>query len=260
MDSLELFKGLLYWLHLVTGVLWIGHLFFFNFVNAQLAKTYDADSKKKVVPELMPRALYFFRWGAAYTWVSGFILFVLVYWLSGGKGLLKDPSMSNGIGHGVSFSTLILGFVIYEAIWNSPLKKNETAAAGVSFAVICAAAFGLSTVLNGNALFLQLGATFGTIMAANVWMRIWPAQRKIIAGIAGTGPAADAAVPATATLRSKHNTYLSIPLMGFMVSAHLTQAWANAYNWAFAIAFVAVGFGAAKFLYTKSASAAPKFF
>src|SRR5207244_8220825 len=59
------------WVHVVAGVMWIGHLWFFNFVNAQVAKTYDPDSRKKVVPELMPRALYWFRWGAAYTWVTG---------------------------------------------------------------------------------------------------------------------------------------------------------------------------------------------
>ena len=62
------------WTHVVAGVMWIGHLYFFNFVNSQVAKTYDADSKKKVIPELMPRALYWFRWGAAYTWITGILL------------------------------------------------------------------------------------------------------------------------------------------------------------------------------------------
>src|SRR5688500_20310975 len=71
------------WIHLVAGIAWIGHLYFFNFVNSQLAKTYDADSKKKVVPELMPRALYWFRWGAMYTWVSGLLLLGIVYYHGG---------------------------------------------------------------------------------------------------------------------------------------------------------------------------------
>src|SRR5215510_8954551 len=68
------------WTHVVAGITWIGHLYFFNWVNAQVAKTYDADSKKKVIPELMPRALYFFRWGAAYTWISGVLLLGVVYY------------------------------------------------------------------------------------------------------------------------------------------------------------------------------------
>src|SRR6266851_2383775 len=69
------------WIHVLAGVMWIGHLWFFNFVNSQVAKTYDADSKKKVVPELMPRALFWFRWGAAYTWVSGILLMGLVIYM-----------------------------------------------------------------------------------------------------------------------------------------------------------------------------------
>src|SRR5437899_8898346 len=68
------------WVHVVAGIAWIGHLYFFNFVNAQVAKTYDADSKKKVVPELMPRALFWFRMGALVTWVTGFLLLGIVYY------------------------------------------------------------------------------------------------------------------------------------------------------------------------------------
>ena len=71
------------WLHIIAGITWIGLLYFFNFINGHLAATYDADSKKKVVPELMPRALYWFRWGAAWTWVTGIILLILVFWFGG---------------------------------------------------------------------------------------------------------------------------------------------------------------------------------
>src|ERR1700741_1199402 len=83
------------WIHVVAGVMWIGHLYFFNFVNAQVAKTYDADSKKKVVPELMPRALYWFRWGAAYTFITGILMAGLIYYM-GGLMLKEGSTMSNG--------------------------------------------------------------------------------------------------------------------------------------------------------------------
>src|SRR6185295_17075847 len=79
------------WIHVVAGIAWIGHLYFFNFVNAQVAKTYDADSKKKVVPELMPRALYWFRWGAAWTWITGFLLILMVFYHG---QLVIDPTAS----------------------------------------------------------------------------------------------------------------------------------------------------------------------
>src|SRR5262245_62465305 len=78
-DVNQVLAALFRWLHVIAGVMWIGHLYFFNWVNAQVVKTYDADSKKKVVPELMPRALYFFRWGAAYTWLTGVLLLGVVY-------------------------------------------------------------------------------------------------------------------------------------------------------------------------------------
>jgi len=87
------------WIHVVAGIAWIGHLYFFNFVNSQVVKTYDADSKRKVVPELMPRALYWFRWGAAYTWVSGFLLAGMVYYQS--ENLLPpDSTIGTGAGRG----------------------------------------------------------------------------------------------------------------------------------------------------------------
>ena len=75
----ELMNPIFKWLHIFAGIIWIGLLYFFNFVNAQFALTMDADSKKKVVPELMPRALYWFRYGAAWTWVTGIILLYVVF-------------------------------------------------------------------------------------------------------------------------------------------------------------------------------------
>jgi uncharacterized membrane protein len=245
------------WIHVIAGVMWIGHLWFFNYVNAQLAKTYDADSKKKVLPELMPRALYFFRWGAAYTWVTGFLLLGIVY--SGG-GILAATKLGGGGGTAVVLAVWIVGFGIYDMLWKS-MSKNEMAAAAVSFVLLAIVSFGLSRVLDGRSLFIAIGGLFGTIMAANVWMRIWPNQRKIIAGVKGTAPAPDASVPAVAGLRSKHNTYMSMPLMLFMVSNHFPSAYGNtSTNWIIALVFVLVGWGIAKFLYNKSATPAPAAF
>ena len=77
---MELIHPIFKWLHIIAGVMWIGLLYFFNFINGHFAATMDGDTKKKVVPELMPRALYWFRWGAAWTWVTGFILLLVVYY------------------------------------------------------------------------------------------------------------------------------------------------------------------------------------
>jgi uncharacterized membrane protein len=259
----EQLNVLVRWLHVLAGVMWIGHLWFFNFVNSQLAKTYDADSKKKVVPELMPRALYFFRWGAAWTWLMGVLLLWLVYWQVPQVLLHEGSSLGLGAGIGVSVGLLLVPFVVYDILWKTPLAKNELTGAIVSIVLVLAVAFGVSRIFTGRALFIHIGAMFGSIMAANVWMRIWPNQRKIIAGIKGTGPAADPSVVATAGLRSKHNTYMSMSLLLFMVSVHVwpsafgAQAGGMDLNWAVAAVTVLLGFGIAKYLYGKSASGAP---
>jgi len=202
------------WIHVVSGIMWIGHLYFFNFVNAQVAKTYDADSKKKVVPELMPRALYWFRWGAAYTWITGIFLAGIVYYMPEGQLVPEGSSIGKG------------------------------------------GAIGLSQIFVGRAAYIHLGAIFGTIMAMNVWMRIWPSQKKIITAIkAGTAP--DAALVSLAGLRSKHNTYMSVPLVFSMFGLHTPQFYGSPYGWELLIVVVIVGWAVVKLLYGKSASPAP---
>ena len=242
------------WTHLAAGVMWIGHLWFFNFVNSQLAKTYDPDSRKKVLPELMPRALYWFRWGAAYTWVTGILLLFLVYWF-GGAMVNPDQRMGPHAAGGIGLALIIVGFVVYDVLWKS--IKNETAGAAISFVLTAVFAYVLTRFMTGRAMYIHTGALFGTIMAANVWMRIWPSQRKIIAGVKGTGPAAEPAVVAIAGLRSKHNTYMSMPLMFMMVSNHFPTLYGSDANWIILMVLVAVGWGVTKLLYNKAATGAP---
>jgi uncharacterized membrane protein len=240
------------WVHVIAGVFWIGHLYFFNFVNAQVAKTYDADSKKKVVPELMPRALYWFRWGAIWTWVTGVLLLGMVYY--GGGALLDATStMSPGVGSAIGLGSLFVAFALYDALWKSPLARQAQVATAVSLGLLLAMSWGLSRVFSQRAVFIHVGAILGTIMAANVWMRIWPSQRKIIAAIKG-GQAPDAAVVALAGLRSRHNTFMSIPLLLFMVSNHYPTVFAMDYAWAAAVGFVIAGFGITMWLFKQSGS------
>ncbi len=245
------------WIHVVAGIAWIGHLYFFNFVNAQVARTYDADSKKKVVPELMPRALYWFRWGAAWTWVSGILLAGLVYYMTPNL-LPPDSTMSVTAGTGLSLFLIVVVFFIYDAIWKAMAGK-EQAGVIVSSILIAVFAWGMSCVFAPRAVFIHLGMLFGTIMAMNVWMRIWPAQKKIIAAIkAGTAP--DPATVSLAGLRSKQNTYMSVPLVLTMVSNHYPTVYGATNSWVILLVLVAVGWGLVKWLYGKSASPAPSRF
>ena len=272
MDEVLTILHLLFrWMHVVAGIMWIGHLWFFNFVNAQLVKTYDADSKKKVLPELMPRALYWFRWGAMYTFISGALLFAIIY-PAGGALLPSESTMNSHLAATLVLVIAFAGFAIYDQLWKN--VKNEMVAAAISFVLLVGAAFGMSRFLSGRATWVSMGAILGTIMFANVWMRIWPNQRKIIAGVKGTGPAPDASVAAMAGLRSKHNTYMSMPLMLFMVSNHFPNVvigskdspivdlgYSNN-NIGFIVigVYILLGWGITKLFYNKSAAEAPKTF
>lgn len=246
-------EGLFRWIHVVAGITWIGHLYFFNWVNSQVAKAYTPEGKKNVLPELMPRALYWFRWGAMYTWITGFLLAGVVYYM--GQATFEDPAkIGRGAAVGISVAVILVPFFVYDVLWK--VVKNEMAGMVISFILAVALAFGLSTVFSGRALFIHMGMLFGSIMMLNVWMRIWPAQKKIIAGVKGLAPAPDASIAAMAGLRSKHNTYMSVPLVFFMVSNHYSDIFNLPYNWAVAGGFIAVGWIFTKMLYKKSANTA----
>jgi uncharacterized membrane protein len=253
-------EALFRWIHVVAGILWIGHLYFFNFVNSQVAKTYDADSRKKVVPELLPRALYFFRWGAAWTWVTGLLLTGMVYYGVDNlvrKDVVTDQAViSHGAGVVISLLAIVVVFFVYDALWKA-LAKNEKAGVVVSFVLLAVVLFLLSRVFTGRAVFIHAGILFGTIMAMNVWMRIWPAQKKIIQGVKGVAPAPDPSVAAMAALRSKHNTYMSVPLVLAMVSNHYPTVYGWDHSWIILSVLVLVGWVATRRLYVKSGGPAP---
>ncbi|TAJ15787.1 MAG: hypothetical protein EPO68_12240 [Planctomycetota bacterium] len=221
---------LLRWIHVVAGVLWIGLLYFFNWVNGPFEGKLDGPTKKIVVPELRPRALFFFRWGAAYTWISGLLLVGLLYyhakpgtlnanfWGAGADGLSGQSTVKSLI----ALALVVLLFPVYDLIAKS-LSKSPMAGLWVWYVVALGYAAFLQYWMKASdrATFIHVGALFGTMMAANVWMRIWPNQKRIIGAIKG-GTAPDAAWVGMAGLRSKHNTFMSMPLLLLMISVHMT--------------------------------------
>ncbi|HSA60426.1 MAG TPA: urate hydroxylase PuuD [bacterium] len=244
MDAMDVTQSIFRWIHVVAGVLWIGLLYFFNWVNGPFAATMDGETKKKVVPELLPRALFWFRWGAVWTWVTGILLLLLVFYHGG-------ATFASGVGSAVGYVGLALVLAapfLYE-ILTKLMKKNEVLAV-VGVGLIAALVYVMLTFLGygfrGYA--IHIGAMFGTIMAFNVWFRIWPAQKKIITAVKGGTPP-DAALVAMAGSRSKHNTYLSVPLVLMMLNTHST--W-MASQWWILPAAVAVALFGVKHLYSKA--------
>jgi len=219
METSSGIEAILRWVHILAGTLWIGHLYFFNFVNGPLAAKLDGPTKKSVVPELMPRALYWFRWGAAWTWLTGFLMLLIVYYMN----KLAVDTKEFTTGGIVMIIVTFLAVFIYDALFKSPLAKNLKVAVTVGFVLIAIIIF-LYVNYGGfsyRGTLIHTGAMFGSIMAFNVWFRFWPAQQRIIRAVK-EGSAPDADLVKVAGARSRHNTYLSVPLLWTMIGQHTT--------------------------------------
>lgn len=242
----ELLQNLFRWIHVVAGILWIGLLYFFNFVNSAFAPTMDAETKKKVLPELLPRTLFFFRWGAAFTWVTGVLLLALVFYH---HGITFESGKWWSVGTFVMIAITFMGVYLYDILAKNLKEPRLLALVSLVLVTIVVLAYQQFGGFSYRGYVIHLGALFGTIMAYNVWFRIWPAQQKIITSIKG-GQAPDAALVGLAGLRSKHNTYLSVPLVWTMLNAHstfLTECW-----WS-VVVVVALGWALTRHLYQISA-------
>jgi len=246
------------WMHVFAGITWIGHLYFFNWVNGPFQGKLDGPTKKVVVPELMPRALYWFRWGAAYTWFTGILLLGMVYYMG-------DQAFAEGFGWGKrGIIMVVITFAapfIYDALWSTGIAANLRAAVIVSFILlaIIVAAYNYSH-FTYRGMLIHTGVLFGSTMAFNVWFRIWPNQKKIIQAVKNGSPlAATDPIVKVAGLRSRHNTYMSVPLLWAMIGQHTTYfAGGNLgipseYNWVFWLLIIIVGWHIVFQCYKKSA-------
>ncbi len=254
---MEFITPIFKWLHIIAGVLWIGLLYFFNWINGHVVATMDGSTKQKVIPELMPRALYFFRWGAAWTWITGIVLLLIVYWMGMNDSMFKEL----GIGDEPSkFKHLayLLPFVmvfVYDVFYKSSISKNTRVATIISFlgivGVLCLLIC-VSEMESYRAYNIHIGTMFGSMMAFNVWYRIWPAQQRIITAIKN-GDAPDPADAGMAGLRSKHNTYMSVPLIWTMINEHTVGVSHYLGGYGVLLVMIVVGWHLVFQIYKKSA-------
>jgi uncharacterized membrane protein len=244
-------NGLFRWIHVIAGIIWIGHLYFFNFVNIPFAaKMKEAGASKTVVPELMPRALFWFRWGAAWTWVTGVLLLMLIFYHG---GLAFEEGYGWQAGAFASIAISFLGFLVYDALYKSPLAQNARNAAIVAFVLVAAALLVFVYVghFSYRSYSIHIGTLFGTTMAFNVWFRIWPSQQKIITAVKN-GAAPDAALVTLAGMRSRHNTYMSVPLLWTMINNHTAGTWFSTLSWMGLLGMILLGWHVVFQLYQKS--------
>ena len=247
------------WFHVVAGITWLGQTYQFNRLEGRLAEVARAAGQAEQVwlvhsggfyivhkdksPPRLPATLHWFKWESALTWISGFLLLLLVYYAGG--LLTSDPDVGFGRAATVGLGALVVSWVAYDFLCRSPLGRSEGGMAVVGFALLVALAFGLTRVLSGRAAYIHVGAIMGTIMAANVWMLILPTQRRMIAAIA-QGQRLDPALEDQALLRTKHNTYMSVPLVLVMLSNHFpTVSYGHSWSWAMLGVFLLLGFAGA---------------
>jgi uncharacterized membrane protein len=259
---------ILRWIHVFAGIMWVGTTYYFTWLDARLSEEEKAAAntgtpaqiwmvhsggfyvvEKRKVPDLVSRTLHWFRWEAGTTWLSGFTLLILIYYLGGGA--LIDPDVwdvSLPVAVALGIGVLLAGGFVYDVMMMSPLGKNEKAFAVVAYVLIVGAAFGLTRVFSARAAYIQVGAMLGTIMAANVWMHILPAQKKMIAALK-EGRKPDDALSAQAKLRSKQNTFMAVPVVFLMISNHFPGVtYGDRYNWIVLAVLVLAGWIAAKFI------------
>ena len=236
------------WLHVITGIAWIGSSFYFIALDLGLNRNIDGPAdgeewqvhgggfyhiqKYLVAPDAMPEHLTWFKWESYWTWLSGAALLMIVYWV-GGELYLLDPTKAEiALWQGIliSAASIGVGWVIYDFLCKSALGDRPTAMMLVLFGIIVALSWGLNQVFTGRAALLHLGAFTATIMTANVFFIIMPNQRIVVADLkAGRSP--DPKYGKIAKLRSTHNNYLTLPVVFLMLSNHYPLAFGGDNAW-----------------------------
>src|SRR5437762_3732307 len=243
------------WTHVFAAIMWIGQTWFFTWLDRRFHQGekqvwmvhsggfYIVDKQK--VPEQLPQTLHWFKWEAAMTWLSGLMLFGLVYY---GGGLMVDDSvykMSNRRAVLLSIGILVAAWFIYDFLWISVFRRAEVIGAVISYILLVGCIYGFVHLFSSRAAYLQVGAMLGTFMAWNVWARILPAQRQLIAATK-SGQTPDMTLADIAKQRSKQNTFMVMPVVFIMISNHFPVAtYGNQYNWIVLAVLVLVGWGAA---------------
>jgi uncharacterized membrane protein len=236
------------WLHLTAGIAWIGSSFYFVWLDNHLTPPAGGEAsgelwsvhgggfyhnqKYQVAPSQMPDRLHWFKWEAYFTWISGFSLLVLIYYV-GAQSFLIDPAkaaLSPAEAIAIGLAALVVGWLFYDLLCRSPLGTNNRLLGIVWFAFLLVAAILLDRVFNARAAYMHIGAMIGTAMVANVFFVIIPNQRKVVADlIAGRTP--DPALGKAAKQRSLHNNYMTLPVLFIMISHHYPMTYGAQRPW-----------------------------
>lgn len=259
---LEWLSILARWIHVIAAIMWIGDSLLFMWIDSHLSPDPQARKdvagvtwlihgggyyhleKRLLVPGYLPPRLRWFWLEATTTWISGFLLLILVYYMNAdafmvNRGALHlSPAQAIAVGLGM----ILGGWLLYDGLWRSRLTGRPLPALLLSAALLVTVTYGATHLLPPRAAFLHVGAILGTIMAANVWVHILPPQRKMVQA-AREGREIDYSLGVHAKIRSTHNTYLTFPVIFLMITQHFPAVYVGSLNWLVLLLFIVFGTG-----------------
>ena len=243
--------------HIVAGIAWIGASFYFNWLENKLNRAGNRDEiaghlwavhgggfyyleKYKKYPENLPEPLHWFKWEAYFTWISGILLFSVIYYFNASTYLLSsDSSMLPAYGVALSLLGLVIIWFIYDLLCKSKLVDKHTIFIGILFLIITLSAYLYSDIFNPRAVYIQIGSLIGTIMVANVFFVIIPVQKKLVAAcIDKTQVSTELGLKGY--IRSRHNNYFTLPVVFTMISIHYPGVYSDSYGWLVLIAIMGI--------------------
>jgi uncharacterized membrane protein len=262
--GVEWLNLLVRWLHLITGIAWIGASFYFVWLDnsirppkpgSPLAKKgvmgelwavhgggFYNPQKYLVAPEELPEDLHWFKWEAYATWLSGFAMLFIVYYFNAAAMMIDKnvADLTSLQAVGVGLGILAGGWLVYDTLCKTKLAEKPAALGVVMFVLIVAAAYVLTHTLSGRAAYIHVGAMIGTMMVGNVLFVIIPGQRKLVEAMA-RGESPDPVYGRRAKVRSVHNNYFTLPVLLIMISNHYAMTYSHAYSWLVLAAIMAAG-------------------
>eukprot|EP01034_Spumella_vulgaris_P029257 gene29257-36276_t len=262
--GVEWLNLLVRWLHLITGIAWIGASFYFVWLDnsirppkpgSPLAKAgvsgelwavhgggFYNPQKYLVAPAELPSDLHWFKWEAYATWLSGFAMLFIVYYFNASAMMIDKnvADLSSMQAVAVGLGTLAGGWIVYDLLCKSPLGEKPAVLGTVLFVLIVASAYVLTHTLSGRAAYIHVGAMIGTMMVGNVLFVIIPGQRKLVEAME-KGQSPDPIYGKRAKVRSVHNNYFTLPVLLIMISNHYAMTYAHAYSWLILGAIMAAG-------------------
>lgn len=241
------------WLHVITGIAWIGSSFYFVWLDNSLRPPTDPKDKDlgvggelwavhgggfyhkkkyQVAPSHMPDDLHWFKWEAYFTWMSGFALLAVIYYFGADQFLIDKAKMELAPFAAIAISLGFIGgsWIFYNALCETQLGDNNRWFGIVWFLLLTVSAYALTHIFSDRAAYIHVGAMIGTAMACNVFMIIIPNQKKVVASLlAGEKP--DPSLGKKAKQRSMHNNYMTLPVLFIMISNHYPMTFGHHYNW-----------------------------